>query len=521
MTRVRLSYYSGDIKQYILSARGITDEFDAMRFISGKFNACHDFPEKEKVDAFLEKVRSARKITIFGDYDADGITAACIAKIYLPDATVVVPERADGYGLTVESSKKISDDTDLVITVDCGITSVDAVESLLGRGIDVIVTDHHNPDKTLPRCLVIHPMLSECSFFRYSGAGVAYKLMTAAFPHHMEYENSLALQLAAIGTVCDMMPMLDENRTIVNLGLERIHRDPLPGIQALTQTMSGDYRFIDESFIGFSLGPAINACGRMGNARLAYDLLSSKSAISALPLAKEAKRYNDLRKKSTASSIEDLELIYDGHVVVVKISGAMRGSLGLVATQLNRRTEKPAIVYSAHDGIAHASVRGGGWFRCGDFLDYCGECIISGGGHDNAAGFSFIEKNIECLLTCIHTYTQGNRFDEAQEKVYDISIDFELIDKIYEDVFSLAPYGNEFESPVFVSAGTVDGVRVLGKDKNHQAIIVDGKEILMFHRSDELCKVGDLVSVAYTINRPGLLSTEKYSLIGVDVEVLE
>lgn len=520
MARVKYSYRAGDIKEYILAARGITDEFEAMKFTSGGFNTCSEFPDGESVNILLQKIGASKNICVFGDYDADGITAASIMRLYLPNAKIVIPERSDGYGLTEKNIDKISDDTDLLITVDCGITSVEAVGALQGRGIDVVVTDHHNVGQTLPECLIFHPTLSKCSFKKYSGAGVAYKLMMAAFPN-MEYEHSLAAQLAAVGTVCDMMPMLNENRAIVVRGLNRIHRDPLPGIYALAKAMNEDHRNVNESFIGFNLGPAINACGRMGNAALAYNLLSSSSATAALPLAKEAKKYNDLRKKSTASSLADAEVVYDGHVIVVKIDGAMRGSLGLVATQLNRKTGKPAIVYSSHDGISHASVRGGGWFRCGDFLSYCEECIISGGGHDNAAGFSFAEKNIECLLSCIHTYTQGNKFVVTQEKVYDIAIDFSVVDSIYRDVFSLAPYGNEFESPVFVSVGAVEQVKPLGKDKAHQLIVVDGNDILMFHRDDEMCKTGDTVSVAYTINPPGAMSSSGYSLIGVDVEVLD
>lgn len=520
MIRAKYPFTDGDIKQYILLARGIEDEFDAMQFTLGSFHSCKSITSDDVARKILDAISASRQMTVFGDYDADGVTAAAIARLYFPSCEVIIPERTDGYGLTDVSVSKMRAGTDLLMTVDCGITSAETIKGIIDSGVSVIVTDHHNIQGDIPSCLVVHPDLSSCAFKKYSGSGVAYKLLSLLYGN-LETEAALAVQLAAVGTVCDVMPVVSENRHIIKRGLERMRKDCVPGLYALANVMGGDAYSVDESTIGFQIGPAINACGRMGEARLAFELLSAPNVSAAMPLARAAKKYNDQRKKNTELSAVAASVIYDARVVILELPGAMRGSLGLVAARACRDYGKPAIVFTAANDVAHASVRSPGWFKCGDFLSYCSECIISGGGHDGAAGFSFVPENINCIIDCVDSYTSGIVVDVSQDRIYDISIDFDVVDSIYDDVFSLAPYGNGFEQPVFVSSGQVVEVKPLGKSGEHFKVVFScGKSVAVFY-SGKPCEAGDDVIVAYTINRPGAYDKAPYSLISTKVEVLK
>lgn len=509
-----------DVTRSILAMRGITDELEVFQFAQGKFSQCAEIVDKTLVASIKEMLSPSNKIVIFGDYDADGVTAAAIAKLYVPHASVIIPERAMGYGLTDAALDAIPHDTDVVLTVDCGITAIEQIDELKRRGTGVIVTDHHEIQGKIPDCIVVHPTRSKCALKQYSGSGVAYKLMNQLFGD-LPSIRGYGVQLAAIGTICDVMPVTGENREIIKDGLRMMMMRPLPGVKALFYALRADHRGASESFIAFSLGPTLNACGRLGNARLAYEILASSNFNSAVSLAKDAVKLNNERKSITSSAAEKLNILSEGPVIIAEAEGRHRGSIGLIASKIANKRRLPVIVIVADEDnrVVYGSIRGYGEFNCSEFIDYCGSCLTTGGGHKGAAGFSAPLEHVSCLIECAETFASGMTFTNSQESVYDFYANLDVVPSIYKSVFALAPYGNAFEQPTFVCRGKLTGIRYLGNSNKHAALTIDDwQEVLMFNLDAELPEINSNVTIAYTVSKPKTLDVD-YELIGTEIEV--
>lgn len=405
------------------------------------------------VDRILQAIETKDDvIAIYGDYDVDGVTSVSMMYLYLTSlglrAGYYIPSRNDeGYGVNRAAIRKLhSRGVTLIITVDTGITAIDEVEYAKSLGIDVIVTDHHECRPELPDAVaVINPHRSDCDygFKDYAGVGVAYKLICAvelarcAVTGKTEYEaqRSVLLEygdLVAIGTVADVMPIIDENRTIVSMGLKIIEVRPRPGVAALIEAASSkssnsaQKKDITTTFIGFTLAPRLNAAGRMSNAAIAVELLLAEDKDSAMQLAEELCETNRLRQmeenKIVDGALEKIEDEWDVHlknggVIVLADNDWQQGVIGIVASRITERYGMPSILITFEGSIpllsdespvdlgkgSGRSVKG---FNLVTALSECSDLLEKYGGHELAAGLSLRRGNLDAFRTKLNEYAR-------------------------------------------------------------------------------------------------------------------
>lgn len=513
------------IKRDILLCRGVTDDFDAMVIESGgelERSIVSQEQTRKFSEILLAEAKNGKKITVFADYDADGISSAAIAARYIDNATLYIPERKDGYGLTDKSVAKIDEDTSLVITVDCGIRSKDIVEELKNSGKQVIVTDHHEVvDRDIPDALIVHPKLSKSVFTGYSGSGVIYKTLKAVY----EREDPYAMQYAAIGTIADVMPMRDENRLIVRKGLQSIRENPSIGLFSLLNAAKRDYTKITETDISFYIAPMINACGRISNARIALDLLLERDEKTAAEIAERIRQINDERKQMTKKmSMSAIgSIVHCGKVVISVLDENVSGSIGLIANELYNVYKVPAIVFCSKGDIVAGSCRGPESFDCSKMALHIDKYTLSGGGHRGAAGVSVERENLGKVIDAIIDY--ADLYPSARystDVMADFEIDIVAVPAIIGNVNSLRPYGHGFEAPTFTSTFTVDAVKAVGRSGEHSKIVQDGVDCMLFgtKTSDAESLIGETVSIMYEMGEEYNTFTKRPSVIVREREVL-
>lgn len=390
----------------VLARRGI-DEPDALRrFLAPPALALHDPQLLPDADRFVERIavarRGAERVMVFGDFDADGLSGLATMTLALRAIGLVVepyvPSRLDeGHGLSLQAVETAArDGTRLIVTVDCGSTSGSEIARAAGRGIDVLVTDHHRVPVELPPAMaVVNPHRSDSRYpdDRLSGSGVAFKLaelLLVDVPGGPQLARSFA-QLALIGTVSDVAPILGENRAIARIGLEELRTSPRAGLRALLETAGIGPTAIDLETIAFAIAPRINAAGRVGEALDAARLLLTEDDDEAAELATRLDQANVSRRALTKTAVDEAEAIVramdrDEAAIVVRGSWPV-GIVGLVAARLAESRRRPAIVGSTLDGIIRASCRGSGALDLGAALDGCADLLVRHGGHAGAAGF--------------------------------------------------------------------------------------------------------------------------------------
>lgn len=356
---------------------------------------------------------------IFGDYDVDGVTGTAILVRTLlalePDAAVThyIPHRLEeGYGLNDEAVRALAaDGAKVIVSVDCGVTAHSPAEVAKQLGVDLIITDHHNPPATLedlPSAFaVVHPRRPDSAypFGELCGAGVAYKLawrlatMHAGTDRVHDELRTLLVELlgfAALGTVADIVPLLDENRAVVRFGLVRLKHSPFVGVRALVEASGLAGGSIAEEDVGFRLGPRLNAAGRLGHAREALELMLSSDADRCRLLAEELSRRNEERRAVERSIVKQAKAAAVEHgmddartkVVVLRGSGWHPGVLGIVCSRLVEAYHKPVVLLTEEDGILKGSARSIEGFNLHGALDACSDHLSTFGGHDMAAGLS-------------------------------------------------------------------------------------------------------------------------------------
>lgn len=402
-----------------LLSRGIdSTTFDS--FISSQLKSLGDpfrLPGVEKAAARIwQAIANRESILIYGDYDTDGITAASVVYKVLSDnrakASCFLPHRfEDGYGFTVQSLDKALSDSkyDLIITVDCGITGAETVDSAIARGIDVIVTDHHDPHGSIPKALaVINPKIHEETedLTILAGVGVAFKLCHGFLKYGREHklggectDLKTVLDLVALGTVADIVPLLGENRIMVSHGLDVLASQIRPGIRALCESAKIDSR-LQPAHISFNLAPKLNAAGRFGSPEEAFTLLNTNNIVEAHLIADHLNNYNHLRKKTEdeiySSAMEQLIDEETSHDAIIAAGKNWHlGVIGIVASRLAREFNVPAIVLSMEGDIASGSGRSIGNINLIELLTECSDLLIQYGGHPMAAGLSLSVKDLD------------------------------------------------------------------------------------------------------------------------------
>ncbi|MFY9614471.1 MAG: single-stranded-DNA-specific exonuclease RecJ [Candidatus Dormiibacterota bacterium] len=446
----------------------------------------------EAVALVAETISSRRPVAIFGDYDADGVTATALLQrgLRLAGAEVItyIPHRVnDGYGLSPDGLAELDrQGAALVISCDCGTNSVDVVA---GRpaGQRLVVTDHHLPASEIARPdALLNPHQPGCPypFKDLSGAGVAFKLLEAlwaepAFAGRLDPgELDQVTQLVAIGAVADVVPLLGENRALVRQGLAVLDESPLPGVRALIE-VGMMRRPLDSGAIGFQLAPRINAAGRMDDARLALDLLLAETMDDAYPLAEHLERHNQSRKAATERALVEVaerleqEGVPDSAIVIADERWPL-GLVGLIAGRLVDRHHMPAFVLNREGDECRGSARSVHGFNVVDALAACEAVLSRYGGHEMAAGLALPAANLPALVDGIQAYAEARRPEGGWSRRLpaDGVVDFDaLTPDAVESLAVLEPFGEGLRAPRFcVRDVELKAASAFGGDGDHMRL---------------------------------------------------
>ena len=475
----------------LLCIRGLGDVDRARRFLSPSLSDLHDpfllTDMAPAVERILGAVARKERIAIHGDYDVDGVTSTVILRRALEllgaDVTHFIPERLrDGYGLQTPALDRLhADGVRLVISVDCGIRAADAARHATALGLDLIITDHHEPDVTLPPALaVINPKRHDCGYpdKNLAGVGVALKLVQAIGVKTGRAKWLPAfVKMAAIGTLADVVPLVGENRIIAKIGLGLLSTGPHKvGLRSLLDVCGLTGKEIDSYHIGFVLGPRVNAAGRMSTPDIAARLLLASDedmADEARGLAEQLNAENLRRQKEEADIVAEAKTMVETDpaigsrtVIVVAGEGWHRGVIGIVASKLVDAFHRPAIVLSRDDAIAHGSCRSIPSFNMLAALESCADLMTKFGGHKQAAGLTIESARIQVLRDRVNEFADGCLApDDLRPRLWiDGALTFRSIGpQLASELAALAPFGAGNPRPVFRAGGVaiVDGPRVL------------------------------------------------------------
>lgn len=465
----------------VLYNRGIDDAEAGKSFLDPKLTDLYDpalLPgAREAAQRIARAVADKQRIVIYGDYDVDGITAvailhACLAMVGAK-ADYYVPHRLEeGYGVNAEAMRKIiSAGAQLVITVDCGISAVGPIAEARAAGVDVIVTDHHSPPEDLPDATaIVHPGVGAGEYPNpdLAGAGVAFKLAWQVarqicgrdrVDEKMRDFLLNATCLAALGTIADVVPLLGENRALAVYGLRGLPASRHTGIRALIESAGLAGQNVNAYHVGFVLAPRLNACGRMGHARDAVELLTAEDAARCAEIAAYLTRKNSERQKIereiTAQAVEMVEsahLADDQHRAIVLAGPQWHGGVvGIVASRLVSRFHRPAVVIAMSGAAGQGSARSIPGFGMRDALAACSEHLVSFGGHAMAGGLRIAADKIDAFTAAMLEYARSNIPDDRLVPTLDIDAETTLAALDYtmvEHLGRLAPYGQGNPPPL-------------------------------------------------------------------------
>jgi len=501
----------------ILQARGLvaTDEID--RFLAPKLSHLHDPSRLAGADEagarLVAAVRACEPIVIYGDYDVDGVTASAILyriiKTAQPDANVAIhiPHRIDeGYGLNAEALQQIKDNgASLVITVDCGITAGSEAKVAHELGLDLIITDHHRfaENEPLPDALtLVHPLLPNSSgepypFADLSGAGVAFKLawrFATTWCNSEQVSDALKqsllnmLPLAALGTIADVVPLVNENRIIARYGLKLIRSSPIVGVRALIEASDLNDSAIESESVGFVLAPRLNACGRMGHASEAARLLITEDHAEAERIANNLTRLNRERQKTersifeqAARMAEDMGMTRDDRRIIVLAHEQWHpGVIGIVCSRLVDRFARPAILLNRQGDICKGSARSIDSFSIHDCIASARSLLTSFGGHDMAAGLSLPTERFDALVTALTEHANEKITPDLLVQSVRVDTDATLAEldlPTVQRLNDLAPFGRSNPRPSLRVTGLV-------LDDAPKQIGAQGKHLMLRFRSE-------------------------------------
>jgi single-stranded-DNA-specific exonuclease len=485
----------------LLARRGFIDDAQLDRFLNAGLEALHDVSLMADATVAIDRIDAAiaagERIAIWGDYDADGMTAVVVWVVALRalgvEALRYVPSRlAEGYGLSASGLRLLAaDGVRLVISCDCGIRNVAEVEEARALGIEVIVTDHHLPGPILPRAVaVVDPHRSDCPYPDpdLTGAGLAYKLASALLARRGISADGLAA-IAAIGTVADMAPMTGESRAIVRLGLAELAATSRPGLRALLARAVEHPEAPTARDLGYAIAPRINAAGRIAEAELAISLLLAADGIEAERIADELEAIHRQRKEMTAVAVEEARSMCAGQegtgALLLRGEGWAAGIVGLVAGRLAESLARPVAVATLVDGELRGSIRGPADFHIAAALEACGAHLTKRGGHAQAGGFSLAPQDWDAFAAEFGGLPRPFPMDPlaAMELPGRVSIDLVLPARYLDwalatQIERLAPYGPGHVEPVLAVTGLrlVEARRV-GSDGRHLAMrLLKGSE---------------------------------------------
>ena len=481
-------------------------------------------PDMDKaVERINEAIFDGERICVYGDYDCDGVTSTTILYSYLEaqgaDVTYMLPERErDGYGLSNQVVDRIAaTGTKLIITVDNGISSVEEAKYIKEKGMELVVTDHHLEGDELPDCVAVvdpHRNDKDCPFEDYAGCGVALKLCCAMEGSDEEVMQEFA-DIAALGTVADMVPLVGENRKIVLYGLKLLNTYRKPGIEAILEKAGLSEKTLDSTSISFGIAPRINAAGRMGTAERALDLLLADDPYSASEMAEEVNVMNSQRHSEEDKIFTEAIAYLQDHpelahmpILVVSGKGWHEGVLGIVASKLLERYLRPVIVLTEKGDLCKGSARSIEGFSIYDAMNSCRDMLNTFGGHELAAGMSIKTEWLDEFREKINEYAYENAsvYPETRIdcKLNPAGLSMDVLDSIR----MMEPFGTGNTSPVFGLYGVViDSVQGMGNEGRHKRLTFhkDGDRTMVngifFNQPEFPYQRGDKVDLVVTLGR--------------------
>ena len=494
-------YHLNKLLATILANRNIVNEEEIRLFLNPTRNDFHNpylITDMEKaINRIVEAIEKQEKVTIYGDYDVDGITSITVLKSFLKDrgleVSQYIPNRLhEGYGLNKNAIDKIHNNgCELMITVDCGISAIEEIEYANSLGIETIVTDHHEPGNELPNALAVIDNKRKDSTYPFrelAGVGVVFKVIQAlGIKLGLKEEEYLKyLDIVCIGTISDIVPLVDENRVIAKLGLLLIKQTKNIGLRSIIQ--SSGYTKIDSNSISFGIAPRINACGRMGKAEDALQLFLSKNINEVSNLTNKLNEYNKLRqdteKKIFENAVKQIEEENLAENATITVGGHNwhHGVIGIVSSKITEMYFKPSILLSfEEDGIGTGSGRSIPGFDLHEALSKCTDTIEKFGGHSMAIGITIKKEKFEAFKKEFEEIAKEANIEEIVPIInIDAKIDFSSINKeMVESLKELEPFGEGNKMPVFVFKNLkIDSIRALSEGKHLKLTLKEGNTVV-------------------------------------------
>lgn len=508
----------------ILVNRNIIDEQQIKVFLNPTRNDFHDpflMPDMNlAVDRLLKAIENKEKIIIYGDYDVDGITSTTVLKKFLEERGLKVdsyiPNRLDeGYGLNNDAVKNIAEQNyDLMITVDCGISAVEEIEYANQLGLEIIVTDHHEPGDEIPKALAVVDAKrkdNKYPFRELAGVGVVFKLAQAISQKMNldEKEYLKYLDIVCVGTISDIVPLVDENRVITKLGLKLVEQTKNLGLRSIL--MSSGYQKIDSNTISFGVAPRINACGRMGHQEDALNLLLSDNIEEVQTLTQKLTDFNkqrqDIEKTIYEEAVKQIEEnnLNQNDVLIVAGENWHHGVMGIVSSKITDMYFKPSILLCLENetNLGKGSGRSIPGFDLYNALTKCSDTIEKFGGHSMAIGITLKQDKIEEFKTKLDQIAKESNIEEIMPIInIDAKIDLsEITKEMVESLSELEPFGEANKMPLFCLKNLkIDSIRALTEGKHLKLTLKTDNTIInaigfnMGYLADEYL-IGDKIDV--------------------------
>lgn len=484
----------------ILANRGIIEDEKVRKFLEPTREDFYDpflMPDMEvAINRIIEAINKNEKIMIYGDYDVDGITSISVLQKFLKEREVEVssyiPNRLEeGYGLNKEAIKGIYDKGyRLMITVDCGISAIEEIEYANSLGITTIITDHHEPLEELPKALAVIDAKrkdNKYPFNQLAGVGVVFKVIQAlGIKLGLDEKEYLKyLDLVCVGTISDIVPLVDENRVIAKLGLKLVNVTKNLGLRCLLE--AAGYKTIDSNTVSFGIAPRVNACGRMGHETEALDIFLSDDINEVRNLTEKLNEYNRTRQETEKNIVKEaLQLIEtnkenEKSAIVLGHNGWHHGVIGIVSSKITETYFKPSILVSFEDGAAKGSGRSIPGFDLHEALCKCSNFLEKYGGHEMAVGLSLKEENFESFKQELVKIAKESKVDEILPVIYidgmvkqeDMKMDF------VKELHKLEPFGEGNKMPLFAYKGLkINSIRALTEGKHLKLTLKDDNIII-------------------------------------------
>lgn len=504
----------------VLVRRGISSPVSAERFISSQVKDVSNPFLLPDIEPALSRIKMAsidkEKICLYGDYDVDGLTSVAVVLHTMKglgfDVSYYIPNRlSEGYGLNINAIDRIKEGGfSLIITLDCGVSSVSAIDYAKSSGIDVIVVDHHNPPATLPPAIAIVDPKKEDSIYPFkdlSGVGVAWQFARAIINSLLEEDTYLeeTLDIVALGTIADVVPLLDENRAIVRRGLSRLKFSPRVGLSALMKRAGIEGRMMNAELLAMTLIPRLNSAGRLGSAELAMDLLLTVDPVNARLISERLEENNQKRRGLVDEVLDEVLKRLEDKVLastILEYSETWHsGVLGIVASRLVDMFNRPVFIGKKENDTVKFSVRSPEEIDIYSILAGLKDTFLKFGGHRYALGFTIRESEIGRLLDLLEESIKIGDHEELVE--IDAELPLSDITPIFiNQLMLLEPFGVGNPRPVFIARG----VNVIGKEMQNNSkriIIEENGNIFEVSASDDTIPTDSPIDLVYSIKGMG------------------